>query len=109
MSDLTNGRTGLAIGPNKGHACASTKKVWRSRPVLKKGKITKRVQHVREVIREVAGFSNLEKKMIELIRTGVASKEKKAVKTARAKLGTHRRAILKRDAIGKIIQQQRRK
>jgi large subunit ribosomal protein L36e len=64
---------------------------------------------VREIIREVSGFSPLEKKMLELIRTGVASKEKKAVKHARAKLGTHRRAILRRDAISNIIQQQRRK
>ena len=45
---------------------------------------------------------------MELIRTGVAAKEKKAVKTARARLGTHRRALKKREELVALIQQQRR-
>ena len=47
--------------------------------------------------------------MLEMIRTGIASKEKKATKLARAKLGTHRRACLKRDEMNNLIQSQRRK
>ena len=57
-----------------------------------KGKLGKRVTLVREVIREVLGLAPYERKMMELIRTGVATKEKKAVKLARRRLGTHRRA-----------------
>ena len=47
---------------------------------------------VREVIREVVGLAPYERKMMEMIRTGVAVKEKKAVKLARRRLGTQRRA-----------------
>ena len=44
-----------------------------------------------------------------MIRTGIASKEKKAGKLARAKLGTHRRAILKKEEMNNLILAQRRK
>lgn len=80
----TNGRTGLFVGLNHGHIVQRPKKMaWKSRPVLRKGKISKRSTMVRQIIREVAGFSPLEKKMLELIKTGVATKEKKAGKMAR--------------------------
>ena len=110
----TNNRTGIFVGLNKCHivqrpAAFIAKMAWKTRPVTKKGKASKRSLAVREIIREVAGFSPLEKKMLELIRTGVAAKEKKAVKHARAKLGTHRRATLRRDAINNIILAQKRK
>ena len=104
-----NGRTGLFVGLNKGAKVSAAPKVWKKSPVSRKGKLSKRCKHVREVIREVAGLSNLEKKMLELVRTGVAAKEKKAVKTARAKLGTHKRAKVMKNVIDNIIQAQRRK
>ena len=80
----TNNKSGIFVGLNHGHVVTRPAKMaWKTRPVTKKGKITKRVAAVREVIREVAGFSPLEKRMMELIRTGVATKEKKAGKIAR--------------------------
>ena len=101
----TNNKTGLFVGLNKGHIVSRpAKQLWKKRPVTLKGKQSKRAKAVREIIREVAGFSPLEKKMLELIRTGVASKEKKSVKIARQKLGTHRRATLRRDALVQMIQ-----
>ncbi len=60
-------------------------------------------------MREVTGLAPYERKMMEMIRTGIASKEKKAVKLARARLGTHLRAQRKRDDIQKLIQLQRKK
>tara|TARA_B110000305_G_C19216195_1_gene528288 strand:- start:476 stop:793 length:318 start_codon:yes stop_codon:yes gene_type:complete len=97
MSD-TNGKTGMFVGLNHGHVVPRPKKQeWKKRPCLRKGKISARCKMVRAVIAEVAGFSPLEKKMIELIRTGVATKEKKAGKLAKAKLGTHRRAMQKKE------------
>ena len=47
--------------------------------------------------------------MLELIRTGVAAKEKKAVKMARRKLGTHRRAQHKRDELVDLVNKSKRK
>ena len=84
----------------------STKK---SKASQRKGRLGKRVALVREVIREVAGLAPYERKMMEMIRTGVASKEKKAVKLARARLGTHHRAQKKRDEINDLIRAQRKK
>ncbi len=92
MSKITN-KSGLFVGLNKGFITKTPEKQeWKTRPVLKKGRITKRVESIREIIREVCGYSPLEKRMLEMIRTGVASKEKKAVKMARSRLGTHKRA-----------------
>ena len=106
----TNNQSGFFVGLNPGRTTTlPAKQNWKSRPVLKKGRITKRCLAVREVIREVAGFSPVEKRMLEMIRTGVASKEKKAVKHCRARFGTHRRAQLKRDELVRIVQQSRKK
>ena len=89
----TNNKSGLFVGPNHGHIVRRpANQAYKTRPVTKKGRISKRVQVVRDVIREVAGFSPLEKKMLEYIRTGDAHKEKKAVRHCRHKLGTHLRA-----------------
>ena len=103
----TNNKSGIYVGLNHGHVVNRAPNTWKSRPVTKKGTISKRVKAVREIIREVAGFSPLEKKMLELMRTGIASKEKKAVKHARAKLGTHKRALHKRNELSNLIQAQR--
>jgi len=105
----TNNRSGIFVGLKAGHIVNKAAAPWKNRPVVRKGRLSKRNKAVREIIREVAGFSPLEKKMLEWMRTGIAAKDKKAVKTARAKLGTHRRAIHKRDEIQDIIQAQRRR
>lgn len=86
-------RSGIFVGLNKGFVVTKPKENTRKqKPSYKKGKLGKRVQLVREVIREVVGLAPYERKMIEMIRTGVAIKEKKAVKLARKRLGTQRRA-----------------
>ena len=103
----TNNRSGLFVGLNKGHVVNAIPS--KKRPVHRKGRISNRAKAVREVMREVCGFSPLEKKMLEMIRTGIAAKEKKAVKIARQKLGTHQRAQKRRDALSAFIQSQRRK
>ena len=64
---------------------------------------------VREVMREVCGLAPYERKMMEMIRTGVAAKEKKAVKLARRKLGSNKRAQRKREEISNIIRAQKKK
>jgi large subunit ribosomal protein L36e len=106
----TNNRSGLYIGLNAGHVVnRPAKQAWKTRPVTKKGKTSKRVQLVRSIVREVAGFSPFEKKMLEMLRTGLANVEKKSVKQARAKFGTHRRAVAKRNELQDYINAQRRK
>jgi large subunit ribosomal protein L36e len=103
-------RTGIFVGLNKGFVVTKPKVNTRKlKPSYKKGKLGKRVQLIREVIREVVGLAPYERKMIEMIRTGVAIKEKKAVKLARRRLGTQKRAQNKRDEINEIIRTQKKK
>ena len=103
-------RTGLFVGLNKGFIVTKPKvNPKKAKASYRKGKLGKRVALVREVIREVSGLAPYERKMIELIRTGIATKEKKAVKLARQRLGTHRRAQHKRDEINELIRAQRKK
>ncbi|KAH9654918.1 60S ribosomal protein L36 [Citrus sinensis] len=68
--------TGLFVGLNKGH-------------IVTKKELPKRVHFVRTVIREVAGFAPYEKMITELLKVG---KDKRALKVAKRKLGTHKRA-----------------
>merc|ERR1719460_3126763 len=106
----TNNKSGLYIGPNHGmNKQLPAKQAWKTRPVTRKGKATKRAAAVREVIREVAGISPLEKRMLELIMTGVATREKEAAKMARAKIGTHRRAMLKKEFLVDLIAAEKRR
>lgn len=108
-------KTGIFIGRNKGFIVTKPdlsklqKKSLKQKPVSRKGKLSKRVKLIREVIREVSGYNPLERKMRELIKAGVASKEKKAVKLARRRLGTHKRALKKRDELTNLIALERRR
>ena len=89
---------------------APAKQAWKTRPVLRKGLTSRRCEFVREIINEVAGQSTLQKRMRELILTGNSSKEKKAQKIAKQKLGTHRRAcIYKQNLLDAIQLEQRAK
>ncbi|CAK5066701.1 unnamed protein product [Meloidogyne enterolobii] len=64
---------GLAVGLDRGHPV--TKNVRKPRQSRKKGRITKKTRIVREVVREVVGFSPYERRTMELLRI---SKDKKA-------------------------------
>ncbi|CAN8065616.1 unnamed protein product [Agarophyton chilense] len=94
---------GVAVGLNKGHI------VTKRQPLLKrsaamKGKVTQRNVVVREVIREVCGFSPYEKRILELLRIG---KDKRALKFAKKRLGTHLRAKRKREEMADALRSKR--
>ena len=76
---------------------------------LRKGRQHPRVLAVREVMQEVTGLAPFQRKMLEMIRSGDAIKEKKAVRLARKRTGSHKRAQLLRDKIQNIIVAQRKK
>ncbi|CAI5472293.1 unnamed protein product [Closterium sp. Yama58-4] len=90
--------TGIAVGLNKGH-------VVTKREISKpKTRASKRGAFVRGLIREVAGFSPYEKRIMELLKVG---KDKRALKLAKRKLGTHRRAKVKREEMQTALRKMR--
>ena len=104
----TNGRSGKFVGLNHGFVVKRPAKMeWKTRPVTRKGKVSKRSAAVRNVIREVAGFNIYERRAMELIRSGVAIKDKKARKLCRKKLGTHKRAMHKFHELGDFLTKQK--
>jgi large subunit ribosomal protein L36e len=54
---------------------------------------------VRELVGEVVGLSPYEKRLLDMLKTGGASAEKRMYKFAKRKLGTHKRATKKREMI----------
>ncbi|KAM0953314.1 putative ribosomal protein L36e [Dioscorea sansibarensis] len=102
--------SGICVGLNKGHIV--TKRELPPRPSSRKGsllcqlfeKTSKRVQFVKNLIREVAGFAPYEKRITELLKVG---KDKRALKVAKRKLGTHKRAKKKREEMANVLRKMR--
>merc|ERR1712083_534307 len=104
-------KTGLFVGLNRGHVVTKPKvsdRAFRANKSSRKGRLHPRVHAVREVVQEVCGLAPFQKKMVEMIKTGVAVKEKKAVKLARKRVGALKRAKHIRDNLLNLIQTQRR-
>jgi len=66
---------------------------------------SKRTKFVRELIREVTGFAPYERRVMELLKN---SKDKRAKKLAKKRLGTLRRANFKVNELSTVIAEQRR-
>ncbi|KAF2666006.1 60S ribosomal protein L36 [Microthyrium microscopicum] len=96
-------KSGLILGLNRGH------KVTPYQPKTKisrsKGRISKRTAFTREIVREVCGLAPYERRVIELLRN---SKDKRARKLAKKRLGSFGRAKRKVDEMTKIITDSRR-
>ena len=89
--------SGLAQGKNKGHA---TTKIAKAKS--RKGSQHARVKLCREIAREVVGLSPYERRILDMVKTGGASAEKRIYKFAKRRLGTHKRALRKREDIKAI-------
>ena len=83
----------------------TTPRVAKSKPGNQRT-LTKKGKFVKSLIREVVGFAPYEKRIMELIKN---SKDKRAKKFAKQRLGTLRRGKRKVDELTDIIQAQRRK
>ncbi|XP_055815002.1 60S ribosomal protein L36-2-like [Solanum dulcamara] len=102
--------TGISVGLNKGNVV--TKKDLVPRPSDRKGLFSKlksirtsnRFAFVRSLIREVAGFAPYEKRITELLKVG---KDKRALKVAKRKLGTHKRPKKKREEMSNVLRKMR--
>merc|ERR1712212_404945 len=93
----------IALGLNRGHKVQKTE--FRARHVKRKGKITVHNKFVREIVRELVGFAPYERRCMEFLKV---SREKRALKFLKKRLGTHKRAKGKREELQRIIIQQRK-
>ncbi|ODA81997.1 hypothetical protein RJ55_00502 [Drechmeria coniospora] len=110
-------KSGLAVGLNHGHTMdadafpflpnvqKTTARVAKPRVSRTKGHLSKRTAFVREVVKEVAGLAPYERRVIELLRN---SKDKRARKLAKKRLGTFGRAKKKVDELQRVIAESRR-
>ncbi|KAL2072836.1 hypothetical protein VTL71DRAFT_12179 [Oculimacula yallundae] len=81
MASSKTERSGIAVGPNKGHK--TEQRVIKPRISRTKGKASKRTQFVREIVKEVSGLAPYERRVIELLRN---SKDKRARKLAKKRV-----------------------
>ncbi|KAJ5054322.1 uncharacterized protein L3040_000598 [Drepanopeziza brunnea f. sp. 'multigermtubi'] len=103
MASSKTERSGIAVGPNKGHKTEA--RVVKPRISRSKGKMTKRTQFVRDIVKEVSGLAPYERRVIELLRN---SKDKRARKLAKKRLGTFGRAKAKVEELTNVIAESRR-
>ncbi|KAL3897582.1 MAG: hypothetical protein SGCHY_003318 [Lobulomycetales sp.] len=96
-------KSGLAKGIDKGFVTKTRE--LKQRPSNRKGSLSKRTQFVRGIIREVAGFSPYEKRVMELLKN---SKDKRARRLAKKRLGTLIRAKKKVEELNGVIAESRR-
>eukprot|EP00754_Rhynchopus_humris_P045736 Rhum_TRINITY_DN5222_c0_g1::Rhum_TRINITY_DN5222_c0_g1_i1::g.16840::m.16840/K02920/RP-L36e, RPL36; large subunit ribosomal protein L36e len=89
------------VGLNKGYQTTKRPKKLNAGKRLKVPKT--KLNAVREIISEVAGFSPYEKRIIELLRV---QREKRALRFAKRRLGTFLRAKKKRELVSNIMRQQ---
>ncbi|KAJ9655549.1 ribosomal protein L36 [Neophaeococcomyces mojaviensis] len=95
-------KSGFVVGPNKGHKVTSL--APRTRISRSKGHLSKRTAFVRDIVKEVAGLAPYERRVIELLRN---SKDKRARKLAKKRLGTLGRAKRKVDELQNVIAKSR--
>merc|ERR1719314_42216 len=89
--------SGIAAGLNKGFIV--TRREMPQKPSYRKGRKSERMDVIREVVREVAGFAPYERRIIELLKIGSAATLKRSLKLAKKRLGTHKRGKKKREAM----------
>merc|ERR1712071_548122 len=94
----------MVVGADKGHKVTKIQG-HKGRQSRGKGKVTKKAAFVQDVIREVAGFAAYERRCIELLRI---SKDKRALKFCKKRLGSHIAAKRKREEMSGVIQAQKR-
>eukprot|EP00620_Florenciella_sp_RCC1587_P016484 CAMPEP_0182575646 /NCGR_PEP_ID=MMETSP1324-20130603/30980_1 /TAXON_ID=236786 /ORGANISM="Florenciella sp., Strain RCC1587" /LENGTH=101 /DNA_ID=CAMNT_0024791241 /DNA_START=93 /DNA_END=398 /DNA_ORIENTATION=+ len=97
--------TGIAVGLSKGFP---TEKKSRG-PARCKGAATAKATLCREVVREVSGLLAYERRLMDMLKIGGASAEKRMYKFAKKRLGSHKRANKKKEDVKDVYARMRAK
>ncbi|XP_059081202.1 large ribosomal subunit protein eL36-like [Tigriopus californicus] len=93
----------ICVGLDKGHK--TTENTLKKRPAKAKGKLSNHTKFVRDLVREVTGFSPYERRAMELLRI---SKDKRCLKFLKKRIGNHIRAKRKREEMSNVLQAMRK-
>eukprot|EP00914_Ancora_sagittata_P022873 GHVO01045383.1.p1 GENE.GHVO01045383.1~~GHVO01045383.1.p1 ORF type:complete len:129 (+),score=30.84 GHVO01045383.1:52-387(+) len=93
----------MAVGLKKGYTVSKNNP--KARLSRRTGTLTKHNKFIRDVVREVCGFAPYERRVIELLRI---SKDKRALKFCKKRLGGHIRGKKKREEMQSVIMQMRK-
>ena len=108
MASKTDSATkSIAVGLDKGFPTAKVAKSKKTRPSNQKGKLNAKVKVVREIVRETCGLTPLEKRLIDIFKLGIGNPDKRVYKISKHRLGTHKRALKKREGIKKLYSDMR--
>ncbi|KAJ1672292.1 ribosomal protein L36 [Spiromyces aspiralis] len=98
-------RTGIIVGRNAGHATTALD-TYKAKGDYRKAKGPRpQKKFVKSIVREVVGFAPYERRVMELLKN---SKDKRARKLAKKRLGTLKRAKSKVDELTTVIAESRR-
>jgi len=97
--------SGIAQGINKGHVVE--KRAKPQRYCRKSAPAGKRTLMARSIAREVCGLAPYERRILDMIKTGGSAADKRIYKFAKKRLGSHKRALKKRDDIKEVNTKQR--
>lgn len=100
---MTAAIEGLSRGLDKGYKVTKTAKTVKAS--RHKGALSKKSKIAREIVREIVGFAAYERRAMELLRI---SRDKKALKFLKKRIGQHQRAKKKRDEMQQVITNQRK-
>lgn len=89
------------VGLNKGFVTTKIKKV--PRPSNRKARTSNRVRQIRQLMTSVADLSFFEKRILEMLKSGVTKVEKRAFKLLKKRLGSRSRAMKKEEKLRNII------
>ncbi|ESO89612.1 hypothetical protein LOTGIDRAFT_192827 [Lottia gigantea] len=90
----------MAVGIKKGHKVTKIENPKKNKANRMKGRNTKKNKFVRDLVREIVGLSPYEKRCQELLRV---SREKRALKFCKKRLGAHTRGKKKREEMQAIL------
>ncbi|KAK7803620.1 hypothetical protein U0070_014304 [Myodes glareolus] len=96
----------MAVGLNKGHKV--TKNVRQPRHSRRRGRLTKHTKFLRDMIREVCGFTPYEQCAMELLKVSKDKHALKFIKFIKKRVGTHIRAKRKQEELSNMLVQPRR-
>merc|ERR1712071_275093 len=91
----------MAIGLKKGFPVTKINKKTKN----KRGKPSKHLKFIKDLCREVTGFSPDGRRKMELLKV---SRGKRALKFLKKRLGTHQRAKRKREELSNVLVQMRK-